>query len=666
MKSRTYRRQQFVIAVAVFLYLLVMAVTWQFGTAKAELRTERMLKAAETGYRDVIHGEIEAALRNAGGAIINLFNGKCEPQTVERMQELAETFNVDEINIVNRNGIVIGSNVPSVLGVDFNDHMFTREFMALTNANTTQVSQPFRYGTANPDMYCKYYGLAFPGRVGLIQIGMSVESLRKNMYSYTLEESAAILRDWHFSVVGWYEHAYDDPNFKAGKMFRRWHETENMTVVGRYFTFGGYRYAALLPESYCTSQRNSMFLITSLVLAVLLALFTYFVVRLLNASEKLEVLHAAADARNAADLSLARTIQMSSLPSADGAFADWLEFALKVTSVPAREVGGDFYDFYRVAGDKIAFLVADVSGKGISAAMFMMEAKNVIKNCIVEHDDIAEAVQAVNRRLCVGNEAEMFVTAWIGVLDPKTGVVEYVNAGHNRPFLRRSDGTVEKVMGKGGRLLGMFDDAKYRSHTFAMGKGDCLVLYTDGVTEAMNLKGEMFGEGRLRDAIASAMDVDLDQILNDFVGTAEQSDDRTRMTIGWFGSPYFYERKFVCNVDSLVQVVDFVRDSLDGVGKKAMAAILNTTDEITSNVVNYSCADEFSVSVERALDRVRIRICDAGNPYNPLSHIDPDTHAAIEERPIGGLGLVMAKRLADRMSYVRENGCNVLTMIKRI
>ena len=658
-----FRKPRFIILAAIVLYAIALAVTWQQVDARADHRMETMLGSAETGYSAVIDGEIDAALRNVGGAIINVLGCKCAPQPLARMQELAKTFNIDEVNIVNGKGVVIGSNIPSVMGFDFNDDPRTCEFMALTNATTTLVSQPFRSGVANPEMYCKYFGMSFPAHDGFLQLGMSVENLRQNMYTYTAEEADQILKDWHFSVVGWYERADADPQFKPGRIVRKWSAEHGEKIIGRYFDYRGYRYVAFLPESYCYSQRNAAFAVTSLVLGVLLFFFTYVLVRLAKASANLEKMHAAADARTAADLALARTIQMSALPSADGAFMERFDFSLFAECFPAREVGGDFYDFFPVSGGRIAFLVADVSGKGIPGAMFMMEAKNIIKNCLVEFADITEAVAEANRRLCAGNRAELFVTAWIGVLD-RAGTFEYVNAGHNRPFIRRADGRIEKVTGKGGRFLGMFEDADYRANVLKLGRGDILYLYTDGVTEAMNAKGEQFGERRLCAEIASGGER-ISEAISEFVGGAEQSDDLTGMAIAWHGPSKSRAQDFAADDASLASALKFIRESFAGVDAKAVASMLNAADEVTSNIVNYSGAKGYRVEAERTADRLRLRFSDDGRPYNPLSHVDPDTHAAIEDRPIGGLGLVVVKRLADRVSYSREGGRNILTLIRK-
>lgn len=651
-----FKRPRFIILASIAFYAISLCVVWWQVSVRANRRMLTMLESAELGYSDVVDGEIDAALRYVGGAIMNILGDTSKPRTLAQMQELSQTFNIDEINIVNAKGVVIGSNIPSVLGYDFNSHPLTREFLALTNAHRTIVSQPFRHGTVNPEMFCKYHGISFPGRPGFLQLGITVDRLRQNMYTYTDEESDRLLKEWHFSVMGWYERVLDNPDFVPGKIFRRRSAETGEMQVGRYFDYRGYKYAALLPESYCYAQRNASFLVTALVIGVLLFFFTYILVRLARLAET-------ARRRTAADLAIARTIQMSALPSDDGAFMECLEFSLTAECRPAREVGGDFYDFFYMPGDRLVILVADVSGKGISGAMFMMEAKNVLKSCLIEHADITEAVAVANQRLCASNKAEMFVTAWIGIVD-RNGIIEYVNAGHNRPFIRHADGEVEKIMGKGGRFLGMFEDAAYRANVVELKDGDLLYLYTDGITEAMNAKGEQFGEARLKAAFSGFND-DIARAVASFVGTAERSDDMTELMLRWNGAGESSQKTFPSTESSLGAAVDFIRAELAGAPAKTVAAILNAADEITSNIVNYSGATSFTISVERAYDRLRLVFTDNGRAYNPLSHVDPDTHAAIEDRSIGGLGLVVVKRLVDRISYVRENEQNILTLLKR-
>ena len=209
-----------------------------------------------------------------------------------------------------------------------------------------------------------------------------------------------------------------------------------------------------------------------------------------------------AENRMASELAAAKAIQESTLPRTFPPFPDISRFGIYASMDPAREVGGDFYDFFLVGGEcsaeagRLCFCVADVSGKGIPAALFMMAAKREIRGFVELGMDLGEAVACANDKLCEGNDAGMFVTAFVGVLDYATGHVTYTSAGHNPPLVRRS-GVWEWVMDKSGLPLGLFDGMPYTVFELDLADGDALLLYTDGVTEAMSATDELYGEERL-------------------------------------------------------------------------------------------------------------------------------------------------------------------------
>jgi sigma-B regulation protein RsbU (phosphoserine phosphatase) len=211
--------------------------------------------------------------------------------------------------------------------------------------------------------------------------------------------------------------------------------------------------------------------------------------------------------------------------------------------IAAKEVGGDFYDFYKLNENTVAFLVADVSGKGIPAAMFMMNAKSTIKRYAERGLEVHEILEEANNALCEGNEAEMFVTAWMGILNLETGLLTFGNAGHNPPLLRHKDGTFEYLRSKPNLALAMMDGVPYKKHEIQLNPGDMLYLYTDGVTEATNAQIELFGEARLQDALNEKEDATAEdrckRILADidaFVGEAEQFDDITMLSVNYYGA----------------------------------------------------------------------------------------------------------------------------------
>ena len=252
---------------------------------------------------------------------------------------------------------------------------------------------------------------------------------------------------------------------------------------------------------------------------------------------------AEAEMRMASELAAARAIQESTLPRTFPPFPEINEFDVYASMDPAREVGGDFYDFFLVDGvegteaRKLGFVVADVSGKGVPASLFMMKAKALIRDNMESGMGLSDSVANANRQLCEGNGADMFVTAWVGVLDYETGHIDFVNAGHNPPLLCQ-EGTWEWLRKRSGMPLGLFDGLSYKVFSFDCNAGDKLLLYTDGVTEAFNAQEEQYGEERL-EAVAKASTSfaprelleAVRQDLAAYVGGAEQSDDITILTL---------------------------------------------------------------------------------------------------------------------------------------
>ncbi len=258
---------------------------------------------------------------------------------------------------------------------------------------------------------------------------------------------------------------------------------------------------------------------------------------------------AAAEARIEADLSIAKSIQVSALPNTFPPFPERKDFELFASMNTAKEVGGDFYDFYMPEQDTLDFLIADVSGKGIPAAMFMMRGKTIIKALAENSQSPAEVFTDANEKLCEGNDAELFITAWIGFFDLKTGMVHVANAGHNPPVLIRG-GKAEYVILKPGLMLAGMDGTVYKDHTLQLQKGDILYLYTDGVTEAMDADENQYGEDRLLsllsfgdnypapsgdNGIAGAVCGMVSADIERFVQGAEQSDDITMLCIRYLG-----------------------------------------------------------------------------------------------------------------------------------
>jgi sigma-B regulation protein RsbU (phosphoserine phosphatase) len=250
----------------------------------------------------------------------------------------------------------------------------------------------------------------------------------------------------------------------------------------------------------------------------------------------------AAKERIESELKIAREIQMSILPKTFPPFPERDEFELYATIEPAREVGGDLYDFFFLDKTHLCFLIGDVSGKGVPASLFMAIARTLIKTKAAQGLEPARLLTRVNQDLCIDNEAMMFVTLFLGVLDLGTGGLEYCNAGHNAPYLLKASGEMEALRGRGGTALGVMEEAQYLSHRLFLTKGDALFLFTDGVTEAQDASLELFSERRLLDVLCSSlkkpvkeMVLDVMNELRAFSGKTEQTDDITMLVIRYIG-----------------------------------------------------------------------------------------------------------------------------------
>ena len=249
-----------------------------------------------------------------------------------------------------------------------------------------------------------------------------------------------------------------------------------------------------------------------------------------------------AEERIDAELAFAKAIQHSALPTVHPLYDNRKEFDIFASMHTAKEVGGDFYDFYFIDEDHLAFLIADVSGKGIPAAMFMMRSKTIIKSYAESGMSVEEVFTLANEKLCEGNDAGMFVTAWMGILNIRNGKILFANAGHNHPLVKHSDGTFEYLKSRAGFVLAGMEGVRYRKNELVLEPGDAIYLYTDGVTEATDLNEELYGEDRLHSILEKYKDETMEVICSEikkdvdlFAGEAPQFDDITMLALKYNG-----------------------------------------------------------------------------------------------------------------------------------
>ena len=243
------------------------------------------------------------------------------------------------------------------------------------------------------------------------------------------------------------------------------------------------------------------------------------------------------------ELNVAKRIQEGMLPNIFPPFPERSEFELFAAMIPAKEVGGDFYDFFMVDDTHIALVMADVSGKGVPAALFMAISKVLIKTSVQAGRSPGESLERVNMQLLEGNDTDLFVTVWLAVIDITTGKGVAANAGHEHPVLKRAGGDFDIIKYKHSPAVSTLEGIKYREHEFVLGSGDCLFVYTDGVTETTNENMELLGDKRMLEALNKNKDVDPADLLpavkreiDRFAGNAPQFDDITMMVFEYKGT----------------------------------------------------------------------------------------------------------------------------------
>jgi sigma-B regulation protein RsbU (phosphoserine phosphatase) len=330
----------------------------------------------------------------------------------------------------------------------------------------------------------------------------------------------------------------------------------------------------------------------------------------------------------------------------------------------------------------LVIAIGDVSGKGISAAMFMVLAKNLLKyeiTSLKKNESLANAIARTNEQLAKDNSASMFVTCFAAKIDIETGEVEYCNAGHNPPLVIEPDSDAKELVSSTeiSLPLGVLVSASYSSSTFALQKGGAILLYTDGVTEAFNMEREQFGMSRLLESMGnfsknSTLNPDaivtyLLSEVEDFAGNEVQSDDITAL---------FFKRAPKTTVQRIkiapeLQKFKLIRELFTAEmlsNKFSNANITQTTlafEELFVNAVNYSNATKIEVEFFVDAGDFTLRLIDDGKQFDPAATSTPNLVSSVTDRKIGGLGIFMASNLVDKLDYTYVDGKNIVTLVKR-
>ena len=630
---------------------------------------------------------IDRAFGNVESEIIDCVNERLIPQCMavreridegypvdtQSLQSMAREMGVTEISVANVNGDIVASSVPEYLASDgkpaFN---FTtaggqaEDMMCLVNGDETEYCQPFRSNTANGE-WRKFVGVWLP-QGGFVEIGCDGESLR----ALSRASLADLFRNWRVGGTGGivvttasglvlsdYE---DEPDNREGA---QWTDPDD-TFYWKRKEVESFPVYVMIPKKSAAVQRDVLVGATATLNGAALVFVALLVGAVISSFVRQQM-----RAQAAKELEMAKNIQLSALPNVFPPFPDETRFDIIASMETAKEVGGDFYDFYFTGMGRILFLVADVSGKGVPAAMFMMRAKTLIKSAAQTGKPLAAVFEEANDALCEGNKSNMFVTAWAGELNTGTGLVTYVNAGHNPPVVRNGS-KIELLRTRPSLVLGAMPGIHYRVEELQLAPGDAIYLYTDGITEQPNASGELYGEDRLLKVLskgAHAKNSMLADVLADVrrhaAGT-EQTDDCTQLAIRYRGEPEATTHEYAPTMEGLAKATDDLDALLAPVPVKDRSQLMVAADEIFANIVRYSGATRWSLTVEftHYPESVRLVIVDDGKPFDPLDHRDPDTTLCAEERPIGGLGILIVKKTMSPVTYRRRNGENILAMGK--
>ncbi|MCL2066713.1 MAG: SpoIIE family protein phosphatase [Treponema sp.] len=391
--------------------------------------------------------------------------------------------------------------------------------------------------------------------------------------------------------------------------------------------------------------------------------------------------------RLSTELNIASDIQAKILPHVFPPFPERKEFNIYALMLPAEEVGGDFYDFFLIDSNTLAVIIADVSGKGVPSALLMAITKTLVKNYASAGHSPEEVFYAVNNTLCENNDSAMFVSAFMGYFNITSGRFVHINAGHNPPLIKKSDGSFKFIETKPGFVLGVMENTNYLEEEILLDCGDTLYLYTDGVTEAMNAGRELFSEERLVEVLNRNINCTPQELLsavkreiNGFTDKAEQTDDITMLALkveqDTGRNKKHPEKELVveAKMENIDEVINFISACLTGVNclPEQLNQIILAAEEIFSNIAKYAYEPSDHLSSAQTTigisisEEIQLKFEDTGKPFNPVEQDVPNLDEPLEDRKIGGLGIYFVKKFMDKVKYTRTGNKNILVMSKKI
>ena len=536
----------------------------------------------------------------------------------EQLFAYAVAYDVDEISIINSDGIIISSTNRNYINFDMSSGEQSKEFLSLLTDKREYVQEysPVSYDSS---IYMKYAGVRIKG-TNFVQVGYNSTRFKTDLKKrITLAATNRHIESTGYVIIFNDKFEVESHSNKSDLEYLSDSDIPdiykniidgqpeltmiNSNILNRdvycmYTTSEGYYIVGVYPVEEANFIRNvalyANVFIEIIIFGVLFALI-YILIRVIVVNNIYKIIQSLAEitdgnlnavvnvrsneefsvlsndinstvdtlkryiseaaSRIDAELQYAKDIQASALPHIEPNFINQKAYDLNASMYTAKEVGGDFYDFYYSDDSHLVLTIADVSGKGIPAALFMMTSKTMLRNMVESGMSVDTAMTTANQRLCENNDANMFVTSWSAIVDLKTGHIDFANAGHNPPVIKKKNGCFEYVKCKAGFVLAGMDTVKYKPQELEIEPGDILYLYTDGVTEATDANSELYGEDRLLNILNSIYTDDLtmkelcDGVKADvdkFVGDAPQFDDITMIAFKYNG---FFENESSQNND---------------------------------------------------------------------------------------------------------------------
>lgn len=372
--------------------------------------------------------------------------------------------------------------------------------------------------------------------------------------------------------------------------------------------------------------------------------------------------------RASAELSVATNIQLSALPNR---VYDDKNVTIRSFIKSAKEVGGDFYDYFYLDDHRLAIIISDVSGKGIPAALFMMKSKELIKSAIRANDNLVDAAKEVNTMLVNNNKEGLFVTSFLGVIDFSNNTITYVNAGHEKPYIV-SNKKVTKLDGESNFVMGGEEGFEYKQESHAFKKGEFIFLFTDGLNESINKEQEEFSYARIEQTLEDNKNVSLDQVINAmnanleaFVGEEEQFDDVTMLVVKFRDESLHlsYDKK---DYDIIPTIVDHFEESFAYLPVECRASAGIVVDELVNNLITYEKREDLTIDVDFKANKkdLTIMISSNGDDYNPFANHQEkyEEEFKLDMAP-GGFGLSLIKNFAKSWDYKYQDHHSIVTVV---